>query len=377
MSAVSFRVLNLAMLAALCGCQFNSMGLPSSSDSKVTVDVQPKPEASVVVDGPVTPPQDASPPPKQDKGDPAKDQDKDGHSDDKDNCPTVKNADQKDQDGDKVGDACDNCPNKANPDQENLDLDKVGDACDNCPKTKNDNQADKDKDKVGDLCDNCPDTSNTTQVDMDGDKQGDACDVDKDGDTVPNAVDPRPNIKDTVYYFASANKTTDYTSFGSWTAKGLQLCQTESSKKQAYRITLKASVLPQTDYLAETKLDILGYKPEQPPDGWPDSALIFRVQSVGPYQFHAYACSVDAQSRRLLLAKVTKSSMKILKATPSGSIPAGNTFRVQVQAKADKLTCKIVGGPSIQLTDSSYPGGTVGYATYRTHTCYHYVVVMK
>lgn len=375
MSAVSSRILGLALVATLCGCEFNSMGLPSSSDSQLTVDAEPKPDSPLPVDAVATP-ADARPP-KLDKGVPIQDQDKDGYPDGKDNCPTVKNADQKDQDGDKVGDACDNCVKLPNPKQENLDGDKLGDACDNCPESKNDNQQDKDKDTVGDLCDNCPDNSNKTQVDLDGDKQGDACDVDKDGDNVPNAVDPRPNIKDTVYYFSSANKTTDYTSFGTWTAKGLQLCQTQSSKKQAFRMALQATVLPQTDYLAETKLDIAGYKPETPPDGWPDAALIFRVQSVGSYQFFAYACSVDPQSRRLLLAKVAKSSMDILKATPKGSIPAGNTFRVQVQAQADKLTCKIVGGPSLQLTDSTYLGGTVGFATYRTHTCYHYLVVMK
>ncbi len=43
------------------------------------------------------------------------DADGDGVKDDKDNCPSVSNADQKDTDSDLKGDACDACPNDANP----------------------------------------------------------------------------------------------------------------------------------------------------------------------------------------------------------------------------------------------------------------------
>lgn len=43
------------------------------------------------------------------------DSDGDGIKDDKDNCPSIKNADQKDTDTDGKGDVCDACPNDANP----------------------------------------------------------------------------------------------------------------------------------------------------------------------------------------------------------------------------------------------------------------------
>lgn len=57
------------------------------------------------------------------------DQDRDGFSDNQDNCPANANADQADQDGDGVGDACDNCPGDANADQADTDGDGAGDTC--------------------------------------------------------------------------------------------------------------------------------------------------------------------------------------------------------------------------------------------------------
>ena len=377
MKSVLLKVLTWAALASAPGCSFDSMGLPPGwlDAAAVTGDTRPSPDSPAPGDIQTLKP-DAKAPPKLDKGDPASDKDKDGYPDPSDNCPTVSNPKQEDQDADKVGDACDNCQKAINPNQENQDADKLGDACDNCWKVKNDNQQDKDSDTVGDACDNCPNKTNKTQADLDGDKKGDPCDDDVDGDTIPNVIDPRPTIKDTVYYFAApGGKTGDYTSFGTWTAKGLQLCQTQSYPMQGFRIALKDTLLPHANYMAETKVDIVGVQPVS--SGWPDSALIFRVTGVAAYQFFAYACSIDAQSKRLVLAKVHKAKMEILKASAKNSMPSGSTFRIQVMAQGDKLTCKVVGGPTIKITDGTHATGTAGFATYRTHTCFHYLLVIK
>ena len=159
------------------------------------------------------------------------DGDGDGVTDDKDNCPSAKNADQKDTDKDGKGDACDtdddgdgvadgsdNCPLDANKAQTDTDKDGKGDACetdddgdgvadagDNCPLVSNKAQTDTDKDGKGDACetdddgdgvnddtDNCPALSNADQKDLDDDGQGDACDDDEDGDGVPDASDNCP-----------------------------------------------------------------------------------------------------------------------------------------------------------------------------------------
>ena len=64
------------------------------------------------------------------------DADKDGVTDDFDNCPLY-NPDQLDSDIDGISDDYDNCPLTPNPEQDDLDGDDVGDACDNCSGVKN------------------------------------------------------------------------------------------------------------------------------------------------------------------------------------------------------------------------------------------------
>lgn len=88
-----------------------------------------------------------------------------------------------DQDGDGRADASDNCVLVSNNAQADADGDTIGDACDLCPNLKDPRrsnvlQADADRDGVGDACDNCPFVANTEQVDGDGDGVGDLCDPD-------------------------------------------------------------------------------------------------------------------------------------------------------------------------------------------------------
>jgi hypothetical protein len=62
-----------------------------------------------------------------------------------------------DRDRDGVSDELDNCPDVPNPDQSDLDKDGRGDVCDNCPLIDNFDQADDgDHDGVGDACDPHP-----------------------------------------------------------------------------------------------------------------------------------------------------------------------------------------------------------------------------
>lgn len=150
----------------------------------------------------------------------SRDQDDDGISDDRDNCPGVVNPGwrlvQRDADGDGLGDACDpdsdgdgvpdqgsatqapdNCPLVSNRYQQDADGDGVGNACD-----------DEDGDLVLDHHDNCPTTYNPrnafdangneldppAQRDLDGDGVGDACDPDADGDGIPGRSDNAPTV---------------------------------------------------------------------------------------------------------------------------------------------------------------------------------------
>jgi len=64
---------------------------------------------------------------------PAADRDRDGVTDDRDNCPDLANADQFNEDGDKFGDACDSCPQIADNSATDGDVDLIGDVCDPNP----------------------------------------------------------------------------------------------------------------------------------------------------------------------------------------------------------------------------------------------------
>jgi hypothetical protein len=55
---------------------------------------------------------------------------------------------------------------------------------------------DQDGDSVPDATDNCPTVKNQQQADFDGDGDGDACDTDDDDDGLPDAQDPNDNDVD-------------------------------------------------------------------------------------------------------------------------------------------------------------------------------------
>ena len=133
------------------------------------------------------------------------DTDKDGITDEEDNCPTTPNSEQANSDTDKWGDACDNCRLVDNDDQDNNDGDQFGDACDNCPFIANNNQVNQDGDTSGDVCDNCPGIPNNDQSNWDGDSWGDLCDncpyvrredqADSDSDGFGDICDNCPSVR--------------------------------------------------------------------------------------------------------------------------------------------------------------------------------------
>jgi hypothetical protein len=100
--------------------------------------------------------------------------DGDGVDDFQDNCPNVPNSNQQDVDRDGTGDGCQQLPGTTAPDdpcqgfigicipgatpiQYDTDKDGVTDNRDNCPSASNDNQQDSDNDGIGDVCDAPPD----------------------------------------------------------------------------------------------------------------------------------------------------------------------------------------------------------------------------
>lgn len=112
-----------------------------------------------------------------------RDGDHDGISDDFD----------EDWDNDKILNPDDNCPGVHNPGQEDFDKghdkEQKGDACD----------PDDDDDGIADAGDNCLFLSNAGQTNGDKDSLGDDCDGDRDGDIVPNDMDPCPDEEGEIF----------------------------------------------------------------------------------------------------------------------------------------------------------------------------------
>lgn len=104
-------------------------------------------------------------------------QDGDGWTDTRDNCPLVKNADQANADGDALGDACD-------ADDDN---DGEPDATDAFPLDASET-TDSDGDGVGDNADVFPFDANES-ADTDSDGVGDNADADDDNDGAPDSVE--------------------------------------------------------------------------------------------------------------------------------------------------------------------------------------------
>jgi Thrombospondin type 3 repeat len=282
-----------------------------------------------------------------------------------------------DKDGDKVPDAADNCPYKANPSQADGDKDKRGDACDNCPKTANATQADGDKDDVGDACDNCPKDTNTTQKDLDGDKLGDACDDDRDGDTIPNDLDPKPDTKDTVLYFGypGTAQSDFYSPFTGWTTSSTSICQDTTSGSPSRRMKLASSKLSTADYAAQTRVVIKAVGSATAPS-YPDAGLLFRATSIGFIGVKAYYCIIDLKDRRLVLAEANIAYWNDSNKSPMNSVPASGPYTLRATAKGSNLTCELLpSGPKLTTVDSTHASGEPGFAVYRSEACFDYLLV--
>jgi hypothetical protein len=277
-----------------------------------------------------------------------------------------------DGDGDSVPDTIDNCPTKANSDQKDTDNDKVGDLCDNCPLVPNSAQVDTDKDTVGDACDNCAAVSNVDQKDIDKDGLGDVCDPDRDGDTIPNYLDPNPDTADTVYYFSSkpGQSIADFVAPTTWSANGDQLCETGVATTDSTAPLLSGKVT-QSNYLVETKFTVTAANTST--SSSPTVGLMVRYSTTG----ETYYCVVDVKLHRVVLA-VDTGTYTIVNYSTTNTVPGMGPFRVRAVAKNKLITCtEMQSGQSVSTSTASLLTGTVGLVSYLASSCFDYLMVLN
>ncbi|MCA9668641.1 MAG: thrombospondin type 3 repeat-containing protein [Myxococcales bacterium] len=235
---------------------------------------------------------------------------------------------------------------------------------------------DRDKDSIPDSLDNCPDDPNPNQSDIDGDKLGDVCDPDIDGDTLPNGVDPRPTIKDTVYYYNNGADTLDDCERlgGSWSKMGTRVCQGDYS--DTWGLKLLPNILSVGDYLVESAFSVSSKDPNVPQDYWPSIGLLFRIDKANG-DWDGYDCLLDLDHKRLVIGVVTNnnSDWTELGAGANNSVPSSGPYRMRVTAKGNQLTCEIVGGTKISVAHSGVGSGTAGVVADRVKGCYDYLLV--
>jgi hypothetical protein len=191
---------------------------------------------------------------------------------------------------------------------------------------------------------------------------------DMDNDNLPDDVDPDPNKKNTVYYYAKVGTsigdfTVDELMAPSLSVKGTDYCQT--SLFGGFQATLNKT-LPSADYMIITAFTLTW-------GGWSSDShagIDFRFTGGSGYQ-----CRVHFNQRELQL--VSGSWLAWSSIAKGAAANPASTFRLTVRAVGNKLDCNLDGQPAaVTATDSTFKSGSVGFAAREANPCFHYLIVV-
>ena len=189
---------------------------------------------------------------------------------------------------------------------------------------------------------------------------------DKDGDGLPDDVDPDPTHFNTVYYYQPVGThVADYTvtAFPSPTPKGNDLC---SDVPAGGLIALLKQTLPSSDYLIVASFSVTWTNPI----GTPQAGVDFRVTGGNSYQ-----CRLNFKQGQLELA-----SGNFMGWSPLGQpapAKAADPYLLVVRAVGDKLECSVTGQTAtVSATDPTYKNGGVALAARDVSVCFHYLIIV-
>ncbi len=274
--------------------------------------------------------------------------------------------------------APDAAPADSMPGDPDDDDDTVLDVDDNCPTIANTDQHDEDGDLVGDRCDNCPHVSNATQANT--------------TETVPDGVgddcDPHPALADEIALFEPFKGTgapAGWTAIGgTWTQAGDAVAQSE---------TTDISVLyrPLATDWDDMIVEIAGTVGTVPP-GTGGFGASYR--SVGTIVFFTAGTEIGTGFECLILDDANDNSQAVLfsarhaddgassssqtSAELGAGLAMGQNFRIQAAADGTGVSCTLVRGTPVTLTDldSTFTSGTVALRTNSMGASFRYVVVI-
>jgi hypothetical protein len=252
------------------------------------------------------------------------------------------------------------------------DGDGIADHEDNCPHTANNSQINSDGDQWGDACDNCPQISNPDQADFDDDDKGNVCDDDIDGDAIPNEHDPHPENADTVYYYDDLDDALgDFeTQGGTWHTDSSAICQGNQNASHTFT-RLLSTTFSAAGYIVETQFHInqtggIG--------DWPAVGLNAHSNASAP--LYGWMCTVDPQNDRLVIIFYSNGSYENAIAGSTNMLIDTADHHLRAKVQTDTLTCHHVGsGEEISTPIDFSSNATVGFYSYKTDVCFHYLLV--
>jgi hypothetical protein len=200
---------------------------------------------------------------------------------------------------------------------------------------------------------------------------------DGDGDKIPDEIDPRPTMPDKVHYFGYAgSKSGDFVAPGpgGWEPSGGSLCKVGTKDSESIAV-LQEGLVAVPDYTVETRLDVQGVG--SPWGSWADAGLALRATAPGGWSSKQYQCLVDLDNRRLVVGGLFNGDWEEMSASPDKSVPATGPYRIRATVKGNQLTCQLVPGPTVQATDSALSGGSCGFTTDFSSTCFEYLLVVE